>query len=74
MLAVKFAGLSLEEAAVAAQAKRDKVHRLMRELQRAGYCVDPAPADRLARWLEADRRAVELAAAKAHVEIGCKFT
>ncbi|MFP3168281.1 MAG: tRNA (guanine-N1)-methyltransferase [Thermoproteus sp.] len=72
VLAVRFAGLSLEEAVIAAQARRDKVYRLMREFQRAGRCVDPALADELARWLKADRRAVELAAAKAHVEIGCE--
>lgn len=72
VLAVRYAGLSLEEAIIRAQAKRDKVYRLMRELQRAGPCADPAWAEALARWLRADRRTLELAATKAHVRIGCE--
>ncbi|MGC8974221.1 MAG: tRNA (guanine-N1)-methyltransferase [Thermoproteus sp.] len=73
VLSVRFAGTSLEDAIISAQAKRDKVYRLMREFQKAGRCVDPALADELARWLKADRKAVELAAAKAHVKIGCNL-
>ncbi len=72
VLSVRFAGLPLEEAIIRAQARRDKVYRLMRELQREGPCVDPARAEALAQWLRADWKTLELAAAKAHVKVGCQ--
>ncbi|MEZ0247665.1 MAG: tRNA (adenine(9)-N1)-methyltransferase Trm10 [Thermoproteus sp.] len=69
ILAVRFAGASLEEAIINAQAKRDKVYRLMRELQRLGPRVEMERARALAAWLKADEEALRTAAAKAHVEL-----
>lgn len=71
LLAVRFAGLALEDAIIAAQAKRDKVYRLMRELMRLaeGGAVPVDEAEELARWLKADEKILRLAAEKAHVRL-----
>ncbi|MEL9989983.1 MAG: tRNA (adenine(9)-N1)-methyltransferase Trm10 [Thermoproteus sp.] len=69
ILAVRFAGVSLEEAIINAQARRDKIYRLMRELQKMGPRVEMERARALAAWLKADERTLRTAAAKAHVEL-----
>lgn len=67
LLAVRF-GAPLEEAIIAAQAKRDKLYRLMAELQRMARSgrAPRAAAEAAARWLRAEGL-LELAAKKAHV-------
>nr|KJR74467.1 MAG: tRNA (guanine-N1)-methyltransferase [Thermoproteus sp. AZ2] len=69
LLAVRF-GASLEEAIIAAQAKRDKLYRLIAELQRMakGGKAPRAPAEAVARWLRAEGL-LEMAAKKAHIAL-----
>ncbi|CCC81030.1 tRNA (guanine-N1)-methyltransferase [Thermoproteus tenax] len=69
LLSVRFRGLSLEDAILEAQAKRDKVYRLMRELQRLGPRVPRERALEIAAWLKAGEDVLELAARKARVEL-----